>query len=298
MLSAADLLYSTGEPLGVTVIADGSVTNGGYISGFLDPVSFGRYTATSFTLAEDVSIEEAVVYWFDDSDNVTLSPTTTLEWTIYADDAGGGPGTVVASGELPYVDVVSEEWIDPIFALVTDWKRRLPLVTDLAAGTYWISFHGVEGSVAWLTGAADGGDVLYRATNGTNYSLYINTIWQTTDPVDVYHTAFELYGTAGGEPVCEGDANGDNVVDPLDSGYVLSRFGCPVGTGDPSCDAADQNLDGVVDPLDAGFVLSRFGDCPSGISAPGPDLGAKVRHQALLPVTPNDDPEPVVPSLD
>ncbi len=54
---------------------------------------------------------------------------------------------------------------------------------------------------------------------------------------------------------CEGDANGDGTVDPLDSGYVLARFGCSVGTGDPSCDAADQNGDGAVDPLDSGFVL-------------------------------------------
>ncbi|MCH7700178.1 MAG: VCBS repeat-containing protein [Planctomycetes bacterium] len=61
---------------------------------------------------------------------------------------------------------------------------------------------------------------------------------------------------------CEGDANGDGTVDPLDSGYVLARFGCPVGTGDPSCDAADQNGDGNVDPLDSGFVLARFGECP------------------------------------
>ena len=62
--------------------------------------------------------------------------------------------------------------------------------------------------------------------------------------------------------LCEGDANGDGTVDPLDSGYVLARFGCSVGTGDPSCDAADQNGDGAVDPLDSGFVLARFGDCP------------------------------------
>ncbi len=61
---------------------------------------------------------------------------------------------------------------------------------------------------------------------------------------------------------CEGDANGDGTVDPLDSGYVLARFGCPVGTGSPDCDAADQNGDGAVDPLDSGFVLARFGDCP------------------------------------
>lgn len=60
---------------------------------------------------------------------------------------------------------------------------------------------------------------------------------------------------------CDGDANGDGTVDPLDSGFVLARFGCSVGTGDPACDAADQNDDGVVNPLDSGFVLARFGEC-------------------------------------
>lgn len=75
---------------------------------------------------------------------------------------------------------------------------------------------------------------------------------------DVYYLRIDV----AEEPGCEGDANGDGVVDPLDSGFVLARFGCPVGTGDPSCDAADQNGDGVVDPLDSGFVLARFGECP------------------------------------
>lgn len=62
-------------------------------------------------------------------------------------------------------------------------------------------------------------------------------------------------------PPCEGDANGDGIVDPLDSGFVLVRFGCSTGNGDPNCDAADQNGDGNVDPLDIRFVLSRFGPC-------------------------------------
>lgn len=61
---------------------------------------------------------------------------------------------------------------------------------------------------------------------------------------------------------CEGDANGDGTVDPLDGGFVLARFGCSVGTGNPDCDAADVNGDGEVNPLDNGFVLARFGECP------------------------------------
>ena len=67
-----------------------------------------------------------------------------------------------------------------------------------------------------------------------------------------------------GPSSCDGDANGDGAVDPLDSGFVLARFGCLVGTGDPNCDAADVNGDGNVDPLDSGYVLARFGPCPEG----------------------------------
>ena len=91
---------------------------------------------------------------------------------------------------------------------------------------------------------------------------------------DIFISAFgvdhnnELYGAAyvGGYlfklTCCEGDANDDGVVDPLDAGFVLARFGCDVGTGDVGCDSADQNGDGTVDPLDSGFVLARFGECP------------------------------------
>ena len=62
--------------------------------------------------------------------------------------------------------------------------------------------------------------------------------------------------------VLHGDANTNAGVDvdPLDSGYVLSRFGCDVAGGDLDCVLADINNSGDVDPLDFGAVLSRFGD--------------------------------------
>lgn len=63
------------------------------------------------------------------------------------------------------------------------------------------------------------------------------------------------------ELICEGDANNDGTVDPLDAGFVLARFGCNIADAD--CQDADQNGDGTVDPLDAGFVLARFGPCPA-----------------------------------
>ncbi|MCH7701889.1 MAG: hypothetical protein IID37_09390 [Planctomycetes bacterium] len=63
-------------------------------------------------------------------------------------------------------------------------------------------------------------------------------------------------------PFCEGDVNGDGIVDPLDSGFVLARFGCEFPGDGLNCLAADANGDGIVDPLDSGFVLARFGPCP------------------------------------
>jgi len=50
------------------------------------------------------------------------------------------------------------------------------------------------------------------------------------------------------------DANGDAVVDPLDNGYVLARFG-PLTTANAR---ADVNTDGIIDPLDAGYVLPAY----------------------------------------
>lgn len=63
------------------------------------------------------------------------------------------------------------------------------------------------------------------------------------------------------DPQCEGDANGDGTVDPLDLGYVLGRLGCEPSACNPECQNADVNGDSFVDPLDAGFVLARFGVC-------------------------------------
>jgi len=114
------------------------------------------------------------------------------------------------------------------------------------------------------------GTVVMPATEGT-YTLTLSNIYANvikdgeTGPIYACESAVAGSTTALTIEVvaaaCEGDANGDGAVDPLDSGYVLARFGCSVGTGDPACDAADQNGDGLVDPLDAGFVLARFGPC-------------------------------------
>ncbi len=53
----------------------------------------------------------------------------------------------------------------------------------------------------------------------------------------------------------EADVNGDGVVDPLDSGAILARFGLPVEMNV----RYDINTDGAINPLDSGAALARFG---------------------------------------
>ncbi|MCH7721471.1 MAG: hypothetical protein IH988_10885 [Planctomycetes bacterium] len=57
-------------------------------------------------------------------------------------------------------------------------------------------------------------------------------IWSDgrNDANDVYGQNINSDGTLGVAPACDGDANGDGVVDPLDSGFVLARFGIRLGS--------------------------------------------------------------------
>ena len=61
---------------------------------------------------------------------------------------------------------------------------------------------------------------------------------------------------------CPWDINGSGAVDPLDTGIIKTKFNCPVGTGDATCDACDLNGSGAVDPLDVGVAKANFGPCP------------------------------------
>ncbi len=141
--------------------------------------------------------------------------------------------------------------------------RRI-IVTGIALSLAVVALGSGPGfDLSWYS--VDGGGELDIAGGGFELSA---TIGQPDAGTAMSGGDFELIGgfwagvtQVSNEPPCEGDANGDGTVDPLDSGFVLARFGCPVGTGDPSCDAADQNGDGAVDPLDSGFVLARFGQC-------------------------------------
>jgi hypothetical protein len=63
-------------------------------------------------------------------------------------------------------------------------------------------------------------------------------------------------------PSCVWDIDGNGVVNPIDSGICMSKFGCTVGGGDAQCDACDIDGNTVVNPIDSGVIMSNFGDCP------------------------------------
>lgn len=87
----------------------------------------------------------------------------------------------------------------------------------------------------------------------TDQDLYTFDLSQLKDSAGCLLTGKTVFKVG----ILEGDANRDGLVDPLDSGFILARFGLDVT--DPANTPADVNNDGVIDPLDSGFALARFG---------------------------------------
>ena len=110
-------------------------------------------------------------------------------------------------------------------------------------------------------------DHMYRCPNGVDTDSELD--WLTSfgnelgDPDDVATPGSENCPSGGGicdtPALCDGDVNGDGMVDPLDTGAILARFG--LDATDPAICQYDANCDQVIDPLDSGYVLARFGVC-------------------------------------
>lgn len=170
----------------------------------------------------------------------------------------GGLVDAPAGLEICGDDVVITEPDHPLFVGLTNSD-----LSDWDLSDWLCSYHGIlEGTLPVLATNSGGDPVIRGGLVGAGGAF----VW-TLDPdfhflLNGILPALELVENAVGLVVCEGDANGDGLVDPLDSGFVLARFRCDVGAGDPMCDTADMNGDGLVDPLDVGYILARFGPCP------------------------------------
>ena len=218
---------------------------------------FGRSVA--------ISGDTVIVGAFDDDDNGTDSGSA----YVYQRDEGGADNwgevaKITASDGAAY-DVFS--WsvsISGDTAIVGAHDYDGDWLNDGSAYVYQRDEGGVDnwGEVTKIT-ASDGStlDHLGSSAGISGDTAIVGASWDDDNGRD--SGSAYIFDSVGCPPDdCDGDANGDGTVDPMDSGFVLARFGCPVGTGDPDCDAADQNGDGIVDPLDNGFVLERFGECP------------------------------------
>ena len=56
----------------------------------------------------------------------------------------------------------------------------------------------------------------------------------------------------------DGDVDGDDQVNPVDAGIVLSKFG---NTSEQAPCNDDLDCDGQINPVDSGIVQSLFGTC-------------------------------------
>ncbi|MCH7720651.1 MAG: hypothetical protein IH988_06625 [Planctomycetes bacterium] len=234
-VAEAEVIFETEDPfggpfgmLGFDVFEDQSVAQ--------------RFTSTGDFTLDQISL------WIWNNDPSNTHPITI---TLREDANDGGGGSIPS-------DVILESWTIevPVTGKFNPLLFDFPSVVlpTLDSGVkYWIAAESPTQPTldpVWAIASPDNGFMSFAGSDG---------VW--SPGANSGNTAMIVMGTPVTE-LCEGDANGDGTVDPLDSGYVLARFGCSVGTGDLDCDSADQNGDGAVDPLDSGFVLARFGECP------------------------------------
>ena len=187
-------------------------------------------------------------------------------------NGGGVIMFITAIGPLEGSEIFSTEFDITYVSDGVTTASELLLVVGFPTTTEYVEIH-VSGADL---GFGDGpgtftGTLTTDALNGIAvgsffppYSIVNLDIGAIDGPVyglAYFEDSFINFDVAGDEGSCDGDANGDGVVDPLDTGFVLARFGCSVGAGNATCDAADVNADGVVNPLDSGYVLARFGEC-------------------------------------
>lgn len=134
-----------------------------------------------------------------------------------------------------------------------------------APGVYYIAVHGYQNLP---TDSADG--LLFRFTDGTYNGLNDPIQWRPSpvagalkswsdggDPLAFGAYALALAGVEFCEappPVCEGDADGNAMVDIDDITFIVLRL----GTSDPD---ADVDGSGSVDIDDITFVVLRLGQC-------------------------------------
>lgn len=232
------------------------------------------YTATRDDTDPDTLWEGAEeVTELTESGKITGSPVVSNdELTMWFNsDRSGGEGAL-------------DIWVTTRTSTTTDWATPTN-EGDLNSSSQdtpgWISANEL---VFYMTSERDGDRDIYEvrrtsktadwgtvtAANDLNSTADDKEPTLSTSRMLVWFGS-ERTGGDGGDDIwasvrpllCDGDVNFDGTVDPLDLGFVSSRYDCDVDfTADWECFWADVNGDGEVDPLDHGYILARYGDCP------------------------------------
>jgi len=197
---------------------------------------------TDSPAATSVLGPDTPVIWGGDwnEDEATNGRKGPAEWMIRAEVAGGTDGT-------------DFDRTDSTFDSATEFFTS----DDDTQGNSKLDYIAWQDSKATLRRAwiFDTGQ-LNTTTAPPEFSIFSQSAFQSfsnraSDHLPVI-ADFEL---ALASPACEGDLNGDDVVDGADLGLLLGEWGAGPGA------ASDLNGDGVVDGADLGLLLGIWGPC-------------------------------------
>jgi len=226
------------------------------------PVLTGGATIESINIIHNTNSGSGDLYLMGDCGN--NPDTNNILWTGCSCIEGAVPGAVTnyCIGD-PLVDPPAKTWVVAVFRSSFSFDIAFDCLQDGPNQAFGnLVGSGNCGDWVDLDGFAHGNDCNPGGTFGGCAWVSLVTAGSPGVPECCDSPA-----------LCDGDANGDGVVDPLDSGAILSRFG--LDASDPANCQYDVNCDGQINPLDTGYVLSRFGtceepvDCPLGGGVPG-----------------------------
>ena len=251
------------------------------------PEFSGAWNMTDFSTYEKVHIAAAGaslgrVHWLGGYVDVSVpagvrSEPGEVTIAMYTDGPDGFPLDLIYIGSDTQGDfVVTQELTNTptavSFGSIETYEMTAEFTTlpDLSgyAGScvhIMIQMTNIPGGyiAAWGVSNSALGDGQILAGDGTNVlpdTIGIDDAAICLDIIERDHVLLDADNCPFVPLGCDGDANGDDVIDVNDISYVLFRLG---DSGVPGEVDGDANGDGVVDVNDISYVLFRLGDdCP------------------------------------